>query len=200
MCFGGGGGNAAGAAQAQENQRKAMVSSNVESINKAYGGREGQYNDFGAALRKQYGDELQRQQAEAGRKSRFALARGGLTGGSAAIDTGRELSRESALGTLNAERQAQKGVSGLRSADEAARLQLISLAQSGTDIGNAGAQAASALKSNIGTAQATNAADTLGNIFGGTATTYKAQQDAAARRRGLKDANIYGGAFTRGTG
>lgn len=199
MCFGGGG-DAAKQAQEQENQRKAMVGSNVAAIDKAYAGREGQYTDFGGALRTQYGQELKRQQAEADRQSRFSLARGGLTGGSTAIDAGKELAREASLGTLNAERQAQKGVAGLRGADEASRLQLISLAQSGTDIGNAGVMSASALKSNIGNAQATNAADTLGDIFGGTAAVYKKQQDAAARRRGLSDSQIYGGAFTRGSG
>jgi hypothetical protein len=194
MCFGGGN-SAAKAAQEAEAQRQAGISANVAQINQAFKGRGSQYGDLGAALRQQYGTDLARQQALAARKTRFSLARGGLTGGSAAIDAGRLLNREAAQGTLQAEAKARGGVADLQAQDEAARLRMISLAQSGGDIGNAAMQTASALRANAESARSTGLATGLGDVFGATAATYKAQQDAAERRRGLMDASIYGKPF-----
>lgn len=185
-------------ATAAEQARQAGITKNVTDINSAFGGRQGQYDQLGAALRERYGGQLKLQQGEAARKLKFSLARGGLTGGSAQVDAGRTLSREATEGTLAAERAAQGGVAGLKSQDEASRLQLISLAQSGSDIGNAAAQTASALKANAEGAASAATPAALGDIFGSTAATYKAQQDAAARRKGLQDANAYANPFTRG--
>lgn len=199
MCFGGGGNPSKDAAVA-EAARQRTISGNVANINSAYAGRAPQYAQLGEALRARYGTELKRQQDQATRQSKFALARGGLTGGSAAIDQGINLAREASAGTIAAEQKARGGVASLQSQDEAARLNLISLAQSGSDIGNAAQQAASTLRANLETAQNTNTASGLGDVFGNTAATYKAQQDAAARRKGLAAANPYSAAFTRPTG
>jgi DTW domain-containing protein YfiP len=88
----------------------------------------------------------------------------------------------------------------LQSADEQSRLQMISLAQSGADIGNAATQTANALRANLSAAQNTGLANGLGDVFGATAQAYKAQQDAQARRRGLQDATLYANPFSRSTG
>lgn len=197
MCIGGGGTDPTKAAAEAEAKRSATISTNVGAINRAFGGRESQYTDFESALRNLYQGELGRQQGLATRQSKFSLARAGLTGGSAAIDAGRTLTREAGQGTLAAERQTRKGVSDLRGADEASRLQLISLAQSGNDIGNAASQTANTLRANIGQASASNIASGLGDVFGQTAAAYRAQQDAAQRRRGLADATAYAKPFTR---
>jgi len=186
------------AAAAAEAARQARISGNVTDINTAFGGREDQYTDFVSAIRELYGADLGRQQQEAARQSKFSLARGGLTGGSAAVDAGRTLSREANEGTLTAERRAQKQLADLRGMDESARLSMISLAQSGNDIGNAASQTASALRANLEGARAAGTTEGLGDVFGRTAATYRAQQDAAARRRGLKEANLYAGPFSRG--
>jgi len=197
MCLGGGD-KATKAAERQEAERQARISGNVAGINKAFKGREPQYADFSAALREQYGNVLGRQRADATRQSRFALARGGLTGGSAAIDAGRTLNREAQEGTLAAERQVQGKTADLRGQDEASRLQMISLAQSGSDIGNAASQTANALRSNLGSAMNTNVTEGLGDVFGDTASVYRSQQEAAARRKGLKEATVYANPYTRG--
>lgn len=197
MCMGGGTDPTVAAAQA-EAKRNATISGNVGAINRAFGGREAQYKDFEDALRSLYQGELGRQQSTATRQSKFSLARSGLTGGSAAIDSGRQLAREASEGTLSAERNTRKGVSDLRGADEESRLRLISLAQSGSDIGNAASQTANALRANIGQASATNIASGLGDVFGNTAAAYRAQQDAAERRRGLQTATSYAKPFSRG--
>lgn len=178
-------------ARRQEAERQSRIRRSVAKINSAFAGRSGQYTDLGTALRERYMQELGRQQAVASRQSRFALARSGLTGGSAAIDATRLLAREGQQGTVAAEQKARSGVANLQSADEEARLRMISLAQSGNDIGNAASQTAASLRANLASAQNENLASGLGDIFGGTTQVYKNMQDAAARRRGLQDATIY---------
>lgn len=181
---------------AAEAARQGRISGNVRDINSAFAGRQSQYNELGAALRERLNTALGRQRDEATRQSKFALARGGLTGGSAAIDAGRNLARENQEGILQVERQARGGVADLQAKDEQARTQLISLAQSGNDIGDAAAQTSQMLRANL--AGANSLQNGLGEVFGNTAKTYRAQQDAAARRRGLSEASTYAKAFSRG--
>lgn len=192
--------NPAKAAAAAEAARQAAISENVGRINSAYAGREGQYADFVDALRKTYGTEVNRQQTDAARNLKFGLARGGLTGGSASTFAGGNLAREGKQAVLGAESKAQGALSDLRSRDEQSRLSMISLAQSGSDIGDAATQTANALRANIGSAQSANTAAEFGDVFGGTAATYKAMQEAAALRRGLKTSEVYAQPFMRGSG
>jgi hypothetical protein len=191
--------NARSAKQA-EAERQAMIDQNVGAINTAFGNRQSQYDALGKDLRQQYDTYLSQQRGQAQRRNKFGLARAGLTGGSAAIDADNLLRRESDEATLNAERQARKGVADLMGQDEAARTQLISLAQTGGNIGNAAAQSASRLSANLQGAQAAGNVQGLGDVFGATAQAYRAREDAAQRRRGLKDAteSIYSNAFSRG--
>lgn len=183
------------AAQTEADRQK-RISTNVAGINSAFSGRQPQYDALGAALRERLNTNLGRQRADATRQSKFSLARGGLTGGSAAIDAGRTLAREGQEGVIQAERQARAGVADLQSKDEQARTQLISLAQSGNDIGDAAAQTSQMLRANLSGAD--NLQNGLGEVFGNTAKTYRAQQDAAARRKGLSEASTYTKAFSRG--
>jgi len=183
-------------AAAAETARQGRITGNVRDINSAFANRQPQYDQLGAALRERLNTDLARQRGTATRQTKFSLARGGLTGGSAAIDAGRNLAREGQEGVLQAERQARGGVADLMAKDENARTQLISLAQSGNDIGDASAQTAAALRANLSGAD--NLINGLGEVFGSTAKTYRAQQDAAARRRGLSEASTYAKAFSRG--
>lgn len=190
MC--GGGGKASGQAQEMERQRQATVAANVKDINSAFAGRESQYDDFIGARRKQYGDELSRQQKIAARNTKFALARGGLTGGSAAVDAGKKLADELNTGTLTAENKASGELANLKSADENSRNQMIALAQSGASIGNGAAQTAAGLRANIESARSGSVAEGLGSVFGGAADAYKTMQEQAAIRRGLRYSSLYG--------
>jgi len=183
-------------AAAAETARQGRISGNVKDINSAFSGRQPQYDQLGAALRERLNTDLGRQRATANRQTKFSLARGGLTGGSAAVDAGKTLAREGQEGVLQAERQARAGVADLQAKDEQARTQLISLAQSGNDIGNAGSQTAQMLKANLGGAD--NLTNNLGEVFSSATQNYRAQQDAAARRRGLSEASTYAKAFSRG--
>ena len=198
MCFGGGSDKAVKQAEEQERRRQATIAENVGRINSAFSGRQTQYDALGAALRAQLQTDLGRKTQDMARQNKFSLARSGLTGGSAAIDAGKVLSREAQDATVAGERQVRGAVAGLQSQDEAARTNLISLAQSGGNIGNAAQQTASMLRANIGTAANQNLADNLGDVFGETGAAIKARRDANERRRGLNDATAYANAFSRG--
>jgi hypothetical protein len=189
--------NAADAARMAEEERQGRISSNVQNINSAFAGREGQYASLGQALRERLNQQLEIQRGNAQRQTKFGLARGGLIGGSAQRDAGKVLNRELAEGALQAERQAQSGVANARQADEATRTSMISLAQSGNDIGNAAAQTASMLNANLASARGNNANQALGDVFGATAQSYRNMTDAAARRRGLTEAQTYAKSFER---
>src|ERR1700740_3316319 len=102
MCMGGSD-KATQAAQQQETDRQNKINANIASINGAFSNRAPEYANFKTALQQQYQTELNRQQAIAGRNNKFALARSGLTGGSAAVDAGRLLGQEEAQGTVTAQ-------------------------------------------------------------------------------------------------
>src|ERR1700743_1145776 len=120
MCFGGGGDPAA-AANAQEASRQAQIAANVANINSAFSNRSGEYANYQNALQGQYQTELNRQQAIAARNNKFALARSGLTGGSAAVDAGTLLSQDMQRGTLAAQQQVQGAVDLLLSHEQIGR-------------------------------------------------------------------------------
>jgi hypothetical protein len=184
-------------AEQAEAQRQSQISGNVQSINRAFAGREPQYAQFTQALRERLNTQFGQQRQAATRQNKFALAKSGLTGGSAAIDAGRRLTREGQEGALQVERTAQGAGADLRAKDENARNQMIALAQSGTNIGNAGQQTAQMLQANIGSAQNQDLTNRLGDVFGGTAQAYRTAVDAKERRRGLDTDNLYARAFTR---
>jgi len=195
MC--GGGGNAAEAAAAEEAKRKAQVQSSTRAIDTVFRGRGSQLEDFVAALREQFGAEAGRQKKIADRQLKFSLARGGLTGGSAAADTGAELGEEFQRGILKGERLSQSALADLTSADEASRARLVSLAQGGASVTSSATAAANALRSNIEGARSSSGIESLGDIFGDTRSLFVEQQEAAARRRGLKESEVFAAPFSR---
>lgn len=188
--------SASAKADAAEAARQGRISGNVKDINAAYDGREPQYAQFTDSLRSRLNEGIQLQRQNAERSSKFALARGGNIGGSLQRDQSAELNREGREAALAGERQVQSGVGGLRAADEDARSRMIALAQSGNDIGNGAAETASILKANAQTAQNSSNVANLGDLFGGVASTVKNQNDAAARRRGLTEAQTYSKPFS----
>lgn len=197
MCYGGN--NAAATAQTQQAQQQQSINSNVSAINNAFQGRQGQYNDYLSALNSSYQTQLNQQQADASRGLKFSLARNGQTGGSVAADQGGELQKEMGQGQITAEQQAQGKVAALQSSDQAEKQQLISLAQSGANIGNAGEQVADSLNANLQGAQANLGPNTLGQIFGGVTNSISNYNTAAQSRLGLKAAQAYTGAFSNST-
>lgn len=183
--------SAANAARFQEYERQAAIQRGTDRVNAIFDApeRAAQRNDLLSALRSKYRTDLDRSKATADRRLRFAMARNGLTGGSAAADANRVLGEEYTQGLLNAETKSQQAVADLQGQDEQSRNNLIALIQSGLDATSAAQRASSAMAINAANARTNAFADGLGDVFGGTADIYKRQEEAAARRRG--EAAVY---------
>ena len=196
MC-GGGDSSASEAAEAREKERLAEIKRATGAIDSAFNNRGGQQQDFVTALRSFLSGDVRKQQKIASRGLKFGLARSGLTGGSAAVDTGRTLGEEFSSGLLKAERGAQAGLSDLKSSDEAARLQLLQLAQSGLSTTTASQRAAEAIRSNLAGAKSRISSSGVADVFGKTSDLFRKQEEAAERRRGLSEAEVFADPFSR---
>lgn len=196
MCIDGGN-KASKQAAKNEAARKNEITLGNRAIDQAFGARQPQYDDFVRNLREFYTADAERQKGVADRQLRFSMARGGLTGGSAQVDANANLGREFGEGLLAAERQAQSGLADLMNRDESTRMNLLQMVQGGTNATTAAERAAAAMRSNALGAQSNSMVTGLGDIFGGTADLYTKQQQAAERRRGLKEAEVYANPFSR---
>lgn len=196
MCIDGGNKASKQAAKAEARRTNEITRGN-RAIDQAFGARQPQYDDFVRNLREFYTADAERQKGVADRNLRFSMARGGLTGGSAQADANANLGREFGEGLLQAERQAQGGLADLMNRDESTRMNLLQMVQGGTNATTAAERAAAAMRSNALGAQSNSMVTGLGDIFGGTADLYTKQQQAAERRRGLKEAEVYANPFSR---
>lgn len=192
----GGAGKAQRRAEQAERERQQQIAATTARIDSIFDSpeRQKQYDNFANALRAFYTEDAGRQKTIADRNQRFALARSGLTGGSAAADAGRTLSDEYNRGILDAERRTQGSLADLISSDQQSRLNLIGMAQSGLNATSAARQAAEAMRANVGNARAAGRAEGLGEIFGSTAEAYRRQNQAAETRRGYQQGldGLYG--------
>lgn len=194
------GSSAANQAAQAEGWRNSNINRAVGQINDIYGSpsRERGIDDFLGATRSLYGNELNRQKKTADRSLKFAMARSGLSGGSASVDANRTLGEDYQQGVLNAERLAQTATSNLRNADEASRQALIAQAASGYGLTSGAQQSASAMQNNLQSAQGGLTASSLGDIFGGLNDIYTRSRESAADRRGFRD--VYGLLYQPGFG
>ncbi len=195
----GGGGSTTKAAQS-EGLRQSNISRAIGQINQVYDNprQEARIADFLGAARSFYRGNLDREKEVQDRSLKFAMARSGLTGGSAAVDSGRRLGEAYQDGVLRAEQQAVGDANALRDANEQSRMNLISLAQTGADVGTGAGRAASAMAANLGGARARMNAENLGDVFGGLASIYETSRNTAAERRGNRD--VYGLLYQPGFG
>jgi hypothetical protein len=198
MC-GGGKDRASRAAQTAEDERQRQVRDSTAAIDRTFAGRQGQLDEFANALRENFRTDAEKQKTVADRQLKFSLARGGLTGGSAAADAGTQLADEFQEGLLSGERKVQGSLSDLALADEGSRRNLVALAQGGASIGTSTNQAGNALRSNLASARSSGLATDLGDVFSNTRGLFVKQQEAAARRRGLQESNVFAEPFSRGS-
>lgn len=197
MCFGSG--SAAAQAAVNAAQQQSQINQNVNNIQAAFSpaATAGQYTQYANALTQSYQAALQRQQQLASRNLNFAMARSGLTGGSAAADQAGLLQQESALGTLNAQQQVQGKVAALQQQNAQTEAQLMSVAQTGGYMGDAAQETASALQANLGNAMGNTAASGLGNVFGNTANLVNNMNTASALRQGMQTGAVYANPFAK---
>jgi len=183
--MGGGGGDDGGAAaaQQQEAERQARIKAATDAINQTFndGGRESLYTDQRNAVFDLNRQDVDRQATEAERFNRFGLARAGLMGGSAQVDSLADINRRTNEGLMRAGGIADQAAADLRTADEQARANLIALAQSGIDTGTAASQSLNALRVNSANAASARAGATVGGLFNDMAQAYLMNQQIAGR-------------------
>lgn len=179
------GNSAANAANAANAQQQKDIQNSVAQITSAYSNpnRANQYAQYSKNLSDYYTGQVNNQEAINARNLKFANARSGLTGGSAAVDSNTQLQKDYTQGLLNASQQATAGTSALEQSDVQAKNQLIGLAQQGNFTGAIPTQVAQAQGASLGAAQNFGNANALGNVFSGTAGIYQSEQTAAANRK-----------------
>ena len=177
--------SAATAAAASDAQRQSQINQSVKAISDAYSSpqRDAQYATYGQNLNKYYTGQVNDQEQVNARNLKFAMARSGLTGGSAAVDSNAQLQKDYTKGLLQASQQAQGGEAALRQADISSKNQLTGLAEQGAYTGTIPTQIAQAQTAALGAAQNYGSANSLGNLFGSTANIYNAEQVSAANSK-----------------
>jgi hypothetical protein len=187
---------AADAAAAQDAQRQQQINDSIKQITAAYASpqRAQQINAYGQNVQNYLTGQVNEQEATNARNLKFAMARSGLTGGSAAVDSNTQLQKDYAKGLLQASQQAQSAVAGLQQSDINAKNQLIGLAQQGSYIGAIPTQIAQAQSASLGAAQNFASPSALGNLFASTAGIYQNEQTAAANRKAQQSpiGSLYG--------
>ena len=188
--------SAANAAAASQAAQQAQIQQSVAAINKAYSSpqRQQQYDQYGRNLNDYYTNQVNTQEATNARNLKFADARSGLTGGSAAVDSNKQLQKDYTQGLLQASQAAQGGKAALQQSDINSKNQLVSLAQQGNYTGTIPTEVAQATNASLGAAQNYGNANAINNLFSGTAGIYQNEQVAAANRKAQASpiGSIYG--------
>lgn len=146
--------------------------------------RQGLYDEQRAAVTDLNRRDVDRQFLDAERANRFGLARAGLSGGSADIDSNAELQRRTNEGLIKAAGIGDQAAADLQTSDERTRQNLISMAQSGIDTGQAQQMALSQLDANSANAASARSGATVGNLFGDLAQAYLYGQQQQGARAG----------------
>lgn len=170
-----------------EAQKQADIQKSIAGINAVYDSpdRKAQYDKLAADTTKYYTDDVNRQEAVAARKLKFAQARSGLSGGSESAYQGKVLGQDYSQAIIDATRRGNAASANLRSQDESTRNNLIAMAEAGLDAGTASNQATNALQNNLLSSQSSATADSLGSAFGDLSSIYQSSQDSKAARAGM---------------
>ena len=186
---------AADEAAKAEAERQAAIKATQGAVNGVFDGpaRKAEIGDYVNATRDYYTQGLNRQKADTDRELRFALARGGLTGGSTQNDQAKRFADTYTRGLLDVERRAQGAGAGVEGADQDARARLIALATSGLDATTGAQMSASALRTNLEAGRGDMQVGALGDAFATFKPFIDRSRDAAERRRSdNKFASLYG--------
>lgn len=190
------GNKAATAAAASNDAQQQQIQQSVQQITSAFGSpqRQAQYNTYGQNLNDYYTGQVNNQQTTQARNLKFAMARSGLTGGSEAADSNTQLNKDYSQALLQASQQAQAGKAALEQSDIQSKNQLIGLAQQGNFTGSIPGQIATAQSAALDSAKAYGPANSLGNLFAGTASIWGNEQTASANRRAQQSpiGSLYG--------
>lgn len=188
--------NAANSAAAANADTQAQIQNSVQQIQNAYSNpnRQSQYTAYGNNLQNYYTGQVNNQEAINARNLKFAMARSGLSGGSASVDSNTQLQKDYTQGLLQATQAATAGVNSLKQADLNSENQLISQAQAGGGVGVIPGQIAATQAANLAQGQNYANSNAVNNLFTGTMGIYNQEQQAAALRKSQQSpfGSLYG--------
>jgi hypothetical protein len=173
-----------------------QINEGVGQVNAIFGsaGRQSQYDELLKALRERYQFDLGEQKTTADRQGKFAMARRGLTTGSADMDSRRRRGEDFMRALVGSENQAQATIGGLRQRDEGARQSALAMIYGGLDASTGANRAQQTMQANLQGSLADFVPQALGQIGGAGASAYGYGQRNDAYSRGSQDARarLYG--------
>lgn len=195
MGLGGGTDKASKAAADEQKKKEAAIKQSQDGINAAYNSpaRAADIASYVDEMRKYFMGDLNEQKADNDRNMKFALARSGQIGGSTQIDQQKRAGETYNKGVLEVERKSKGAGAELESADQDARLRLISMATQGLDAQTGAQQAAAGMRSALQSGKSSALANGLGDLFSSYKTAYDNSEKAAVRRKA--DFDAYGGFY-----
>lgn len=137
--------------------------------------------------------DVDKQYQQAERANRFGLARSGLLGGSADVDSNAQLQEKTNEGLMKAVGIADQAAADLKTQDERSRQSLISMAQSGIDTGTAQQMAMRQLDATAQNASGARQGASIGGLFDGLSQAYLARQYANGVKTGSTQGNQWYG-------
>jgi hypothetical protein len=175
--------------KADEERRRREIEAGQRRIEAIFSApeRQKQIQDFIDAQREFYQSDLDREHRDAGLKLKFALARSGLSGGSADVDSNADLSEAYFRGVAEADRRALGAGANLRAEDQSAKQQLFSQLLGGSDATTAAQNAAQMMRTNASIAKQNATFGAFDSLFSQFGDIYKSSQEAAGERRAAKD-------------
>jgi len=179
-------GGSSGAAERMEQERQSRINAAVSAINNIFAGagRDNLYNQHKDAVYNINVKDVADQYSDAERANRFGLARHGLMGGSADIDSQARLQEKANEGYVKAAGLADSAVSDFMAADERSKQSLLSMAQSGIDTGTAQQMALNNLNANAQSAAGSSAGASIGGLFNNLGQAYLTRQIMDSANRG----------------
>lgn len=170
--------------QAQAEQRDRDIQAATGQINAIFDdpARAQEIADYQDAVRQRQMLDLDQKFGDQARNLKFAMARKGLTSGSADVDLHDRLNQDYGKGVLQVTAAAKQAGANLRAADEASRARLLGQAATGYGLTDANQQALASVESNLQTAQGSIAPAYFDQLFGGYAQVYNQSQIDKSRR------------------
>lgn len=189
-------------AERMEKERQAKIEAAIRAINQIFdskaasAGREKLYADQRDAVYEINARDVNRQYGDAERNNRFGLARHGLMGGSVDVDSNARLQEISNEGLMKASGIADSAAASLKSKDESAKQNLISLAQSGIDTGTAQQMAIEKLNTTAQEAEGARAGASVGDLFGNLGQAYLKYSNPGSASANMLNTGTQGGSLS----
>lgn len=155
--------------------------------------RTAMYDGLREDTRKFYSSQLEQDRAKAQRELGFQKARQGIIGSSQANDMDTQFQQANDRGLLDVANRADNAATQFRTADEQARLNLITKVVAGLDQGTAAQNAASTLQTNQNAAKEAYQSQRMSNVFADLLGSYnQGQYMAGTNQAKAQGTNQYG--------